>query len=121
MNYYDETLNKIKDLIKDNKNKDAISIIEEELRAPYLPKEFNEELLAIYEDIRPKESFVLNDEEIKDYLFSNKEKQLVAVDYLNKKNLRDYLDLCNEYLCSDGYENAKALLVDSLIRHIIYT
>ena len=45
--------------------------------------------------------------------------QLIAVEELNNKNLRDYYDLCNSYLQSDGFINAKVLLIDSLIRQEI--
>ena len=32
---------------------------------------------------------------------------------------QEFIGLCNEYLCSDGYINAKVLLVDTLIRQEI--
>ena len=119
MNYYDDILNKINELIKNNDINKALSIVEEELRAPYLPKDFNEKLLSIYDNFHKNNTFIMNDEMIEDFLYSTNEKQLIAVDQLNKKNLRDYIDLCNEYLTSKGFINAKVLLVDSLIRQEI--
>lgn len=119
MNYYDDILNKINELIKNNDINKALSIVEEELRAPYLPKVFNEKLLSIYDNFHKNNTFIMNDEMIEDFLYSTNEKQLIAVDQLNKKNLRDYIDLCNEYLTSKGFINAKVLLVDSLIRQEI--
>ncbi|MBQ3419278.1 MAG: DUF3196 family protein [Erysipelotrichaceae bacterium] len=119
MNYYDDILNKINELIKNNDINKALSIVEEELRAPYLPKDFNEKLLSIYDNFHKNNPFIMNDEMIEDFLYSTNEKQLIAVDQLNKKNLREYIDLCNEYLTSKGFINAKVLLVDSLIRQEI--
>lgn len=119
MNYYDDILNKINELIKNNDINKALSIVEEELRAPYLPKDFNENLLSIYDNFHKNNTFIMNDEMIEDFLYSTNEKQLIAVDQLNKKNLREYIDLCNEYLTSKGFINAKVLLVDSLIRQEI--
>ncbi len=119
MNYYDDILNKINELIKNNDINKALSIVEEELRAPYLPKDFNEKLLSIYDNFHKNNTFIMNDEMIEDFLYSTNEKQLIAVDQLNKKNLREYIDLCNEYLTSKGFINAKVLLVDSLIRQEI--
>ena len=52
-------------------------------------------------------------------LFMDEVHQLMAVDGLNKRNLREYIDLCQKYLSSQGYINAKALLIDSLIRQEI--
>lgn len=119
MNYYDETLLKIKDLIQDNKIDLALSMIEEELRAPYLPKEFQDTITKIYAEYHKNNKYEINDEICEEYLFLNKEKQLIAVTYLDKKNLREYLDLINRYLSSDGFINAKVLLIDSLIKQEI--
>ncbi len=119
MNYYEKTLIDIKELIEKGNKEEAIRIIEEELKAPYLPKDFNDEILKIYNENKVSKSFSLSDDDLAIYLKDSKEKQLIAVSVLNKKNLRDYLDLCNEYLCSDGFINAKVLLVDSLIRQEI--
>lgn len=119
MNYYEETLEKINKHLNNKEVDEALKLIEKELEAPYLPKEFNNELIRLYNENRKVESFKLDDDNLEDYLYSTKEKQLIAVDYLNNKNLRDYLDICNKYLCSEGFINAKVLLVDSLIRQEI--
>ena len=99
MNYYEETLEKINKHLNNKEVDEALKLIEKELEAPYLPKEFNDELIRLYNENRKVESFKLDDDNLEDYLSSTKEKQLIAVDYLNNKNLRDYLDICNKYLC----------------------
>jgi len=121
MNYYDETLEKINKLLKENKDEEIKSIIENELKVPYLPKEFEEKIKDIYSklSISKISNKELSYDEIKDYLFSTPERQLIAVDQLNNYNLRDYIDLINEYLTSDGFINAKALLIDSLVNQEI--
>ena len=120
MNYYEETLLKIKEKIDKNELQEAIKLIENELDAPYLPKDFEEEIKRIYGEIRPANSaFSISEDDIGSFLRDSKEKQLLAVDWLNKQNLRNYIYLCNEYLTSDAYINAKVLLVDSLIRQEI--
>ncbi|MBR3227284.1 MAG: DUF3196 family protein [Erysipelotrichaceae bacterium] len=120
MNYYEKTLEDIRRLLKDGKEDDALKLIENEFEAPYLPKDFKEELTSIYKEIKPAgASFSLKEEQIAEYLKGSREKQLIAVDQLNRMNLRDHISLCNEYLCSDGFINAKVLLVDSLIKQEI--
>ena len=120
MNYYDEILLKIDSLISSNENSKAIEIIKDELKQPYIPKEFEDKLKKLYNQIAPTNNTrLINDDLLEEYLFSSKEKQLIAVDYLNGKNLREYIDICNKYLSSDAYLNAKVLLVDSLIRQEI--
>ena len=120
MNYYEDALQKIRKAREEGSIDEAVKLIEDELKAPYLPGEFEEEIRKIYEEIRPAStSYVIADDEICEYLKGPKEKQLLAVDHLDKKNLRDYTDICSEYLCSEGFLNAKVLLIDSLIRQEI--
>lgn len=119
MNYYDEILLKIEKLINDKKE-EARKLVENELLQPYIPREVEEKLLNYKQEL--KESSIkkeLNDEDITEYLNASKEKQLLAVSVLDGKNLRDYIEICNEYLKGDGFINAKVLLVDSLIRQEI--
>ncbi|MDO4500969.1 MAG: DUF3196 family protein [Erysipelotrichaceae bacterium] len=121
MDYYKKTLEDIYKLIDEKKNDEARSLIEEELKQVYIPRDFEEEIKKILDEIGPKVNYLraLSDEGIEEYLFSTREKQLLAVDALNSKNLRDYIDICNKYLCSDGFINAKVLLIESLIRQEI--
>ena len=119
MNYYDEILLKIEKLINDKKE-EARKLVENELLQPYIPREVEEKLLNYKQEL--KESSIkkeLSDEDIAEYLNASKEKQLLAVSVLDGKNLRDYIEICNEYLKGDGFINAKVLLVDSLIRQEI--
>lgn len=119
MNYYDEILTKIEKLINDNKD-EARKLVDDELAQPYIPRDAEEKLLKYKEEL--KESSLkkeLSDEDIVEYLNDSKEKQLLAVSVLDRKNLRDYIELCNNYLKGDGFINAKVLLVDSLIRQEI--
>lgn len=121
MNYYEELIKNIEELISSNKLNEAGKLINEELSLPYIPKDIEEKLL-IYSDTLKENSRVrnsLDDDEIVEYLFSKDEKQLIAVDTLSKKNLRDYIDVCEEFLKGNGNVNAKALLIDSLIRQSI--
>ena len=120
MNYYDETLEKIENLLKEGKEKEVLDLINDELKQTYIPKDFENKLYEYLDKIKPQNIVKsISDEEIEEFLYSTNEKQLLAVDALNKRNLRDYIDICNKYLCSDGFINAKVLLVDSLIRQEI--
>lgn len=121
MNYYEELIKNIEDLLNNKKYDEAKSIIDNELNLPYVPKEIEEKLnqyLLIIKDATFALK-LLSDEEIEAYLKDNETKQLIAVDELSKRNLRDYIDVIYEYLKDDGYINAKALLIDSLIRQEI--
>lgn len=120
MIYYDELIKNIQDLIASREYDEAKRLINNELKMPYVPKDTEgrlKDLLAMCPfDSRYKG---LNDEEIEEYLNSNPEKQLRAIQELDSKNLRDYIDISNKYLSGDGFINAKVLLIESLIRQEI--
>lgn len=121
MNYYDELIKNIDTLINNKDYEQAKSIILNELNLPYIPSEIEQKLNNYLSQIK-QATFALKsltDEDISEYLKGNFEHQLIACDELGKRNLRDYIDVANEYLKSDGYKNAKALLIDSLIRQEI--
>lgn len=120
MTYYEELIRNLENFINAKQYKEALELINSELRLPYIPSDVYEKLIKL-KDLIPKNEakLSLNDEEIEEYLKSSNEKQLIAVEVLNHKNLRDYIDLCNEYLTNDGFINSKVLLIESLIKQDI--
>lgn len=121
MNYYDETLDKIKDLIDNEEYEEAKRLIQNELEVSYVPRDFETKLYELLDIVREKTFKVktISDEDIEKYLKMDNDHQIIAVDALDKRNLRDYIDICNTYLKGDGFINAKVLLIDSLIRQEI--
>ena len=121
MNYYEDILEKINSLINNEEYEEAKRLILNELDVSYVPKDFEDRLKELLSDINEKtfKVNVLSDEDIEKYLYMDENHQLIAVDELNRKNLRDYIDICNRYLKSNGYINGKVLLIDSLIRQEI--
>lgn len=120
MTYYDELVKNIQDLIIEEDFDEAKRLIKNELKMPYVPREI-EERLKDFLAMCPNESHFrqLSDEELSEYLNGNPEQQLRAVQELDGKNLRDYIDICNKYLSGDGFINAKVLLIESLVRQEI--
>ncbi len=121
MNYYEEILNEIEENIDNGQFLEAERLIRNELSVSYIPRDverkLNEYLSRIRRDSFEKRS--LSDEQIEDYLQKDEIHQLMAVDELNKKNLRNYVDTVQSYLSGNGYLNGKVLLIDSLIRQEI--
>ena len=121
MNYYDELLQSIDSLLAEKDYEKAKSLILNELNLPYVPMDIEDKLHSYLYQIKdatyvPKS---LSEEDIIGYLDADCEKQLIGVDELGKKNLRDYIDVVSDFLKGDKYVNAKALLIDSLIRQEI--
>lgn len=121
MNYYDDTLNKIKEYIDSKDYLSAKAIILEEFKQIYIPKEFEESLKEylqiINENLNVNKSYSI--EEIESFLYMDNDHQLIAVDYLDKLNLRDHINICDNYLKDGDFKNAQVLLIDSLIRQQI--
>lgn len=121
MNYYDELIENIEYLINNKEYDQALLIIKNELNLPYVPREIEIKLNKYLSTIK-EATFALKsltDEDILSYLDSDETKQLIAVDQLSRKNLRDYIEIVENYLKGKGFINAKALLIDSLIRQEI--
>lgn len=117
MNYYDEVIRRITELINDEEYEEAKRLIANELEMPYVPKEAEEKLHELLDELHylnpvQKE---LSDTKIEQFMSSDNDHQLLAVNELDHRNLREYIPLCERYLSSDGFANAKALLIDSLI------
>ena len=121
MNYYDELLSKLDELMDNKHYKEAEKLIDDELSMAYVPKDIESKLKEYKDEVKVYtfRSRSLNDEQIEEYLFNDPEHQLRAVTELDKRNLRDLIDLCDKYLRSNGFINAKVLLIDSLIRQQI--
>ena len=121
MNYYEEILKEINDNIDEGHYEQAKRLIENELSVSYVPRDTEEKLKELLGRIRnetysPK---ALSDEQIEEYLGKDEVHQLMAVQELDKKNLRDHIDLVQEYLKGNGFINGKVLLIDSMIRQEI--
>ena len=122
MDYYDELLLNVYKLLNENKTEDLRNLINNELKLAYVPRDIENKLRDILNDLGPSETTKksFSDDEIFEYLKGSKEKQLIAVELLNKKNLREYIDICNEYLSNENaFINAKVLLIDSLVNQEI--
>ena len=121
-NYYETTLAKLRAYMAQKDYFKALEIISEELKMPYMPKDFEEELREsqrIIQKALQKGEGELSSEEIATYLKGDSYKQFLAIKSLEKLNLRDYLDMIRDYLVFDGDEKAKTVLVALLIEQEI--
>lgn len=122
-NYYDETIEKLADLIQSNKMEEAKTIIDEELSMPYIPKDFETKLQAFAKQVHvalkdnqvPSSSIDLS--KIESYLFSSDpDQQEYALALLEQANVRTYLPLIQKYLdLPDGSASIKTALLHILM------
>lgn len=124
MNYYEELIIKINDYIDNNELDIALRLINEELNMPYIPKDINNKLNELLVSIKDKDvdnykSKVYDDQKLDDLLGGDNLNQLLGVNILIEKNLRDYKDIIDNYLLNGNNKQAKSLLIDALIRQEI--
>ncbi|QGS51768.1 hypothetical protein [Spiroplasma tabanidicola] len=113
-NYYELTKNNIRDLISESHFEEAMIIINDELSAPYIPKDF-ERALNRYkfeiEEILKKDSKTSSSnwslEKVVDIMQQSldQEMHLVAFDNLRNLNARKILDHIKDYLNDENIKN----------------
>lgn len=121
MDFYEKLINDIENLIEEEKDERAIALINEELSMPYVPRDIEEKLHMLLDKISNQGNDVnyVSDEKLIKLLDGDKNQQLIGVDTLDKRNLRDYLDIVEKFLMEDKFVNAKVLLIDSLVKQEI--
>lgn len=116
MNYYKEISQEINTLINDGKYQQALEKINQELSMPYIPANYEEVFLEYKKQclsyLRKDNRVILDDNQVKDFLFSNNIDQMyLALDYLAKSNIRNYMDLIQHYLLWDDKDDMVAYLL----------
>lgn len=123
-NYYDEILQEIKDLIDNKEYEEAYSLLRKEKSMPYIPSDVEPQLDALLKDVRfylsdKKNNTESNLDDLLDSLKGNATEQLLACNELSKKNLRDCIVEIQEYLQSDPFSEAAAILVENIAEQAI--
>lgn len=118
MDYYDKLIDKIESLLDSDKKK-ALSLIEDELKLPYVPRDALKKLTDIKNSIYIENESNNSIDEILSFLYQNDEKQMLASFKLDDINLRQYIEQISLYLKSDGLLEAKLNIVVSLIKQEI--
>jgi len=100
-NYYEELLQKLKQLNEEQNFTQVKTLLEEELRMPYIPSAYQSTLEDLYREVsselRSKQAILLetDPETLKEWLNSDQNLQLKALDTLSRLNMRDYMDVVN--------------------------
>ena len=118
-NYYEELIQKIETLIKEEDYESAAALIAEEYRMPYIPLDVEEKLAAFSRQLPRREAQhytkSLSYEELGAYLAGEEMEQIAALSLLKDSNVRMYLPLLQEYLKSDANRFLKGLAIMILI------
>lgn len=126
-NYYKELIEKIKEHISRQEYEKASELIEEELKLPYVPSDTYDKLIEFRDEIRgyiTKEPVIgfMSESQVEDSLAAGGEKAFQAVSFLRKANIREYLDIIQDYMLKEDADRmVVAILFDLCHRQGINT
>lgn len=122
MNYYDDLLCEIKQLLSESKLNEALERLNVELRMPYIPREIEEKMKNIRNEIQVElkddnsRMVIPTDEELEELLFSKSlEEEMMAIQYIRKLRIDTYLGLLKNYLLNPIYDDVQSLIIYLLI------
>ena len=122
--YYKDILNKIEQLIEQQEIKKAYVLLEEELSMPYIPKEYEEQLVAYHNQCKCEVAFQQKQqhnqaENMEELLKGSVAEQLAAVDLLKKLNIRSHLHMIKGYFMETPHPLVRSFLIEALIEQHI--
>lgn len=122
--YYEEIIKEVKKLMEAKNYQEAYAVLEDELSMPYIPKDSENILIALYNECRSelqlnKVERNYDDEDIEMLLQGNLEAQFMAVELLKKSNLRLHLSEIQAYLCDRPHILVRALLIEAMMEQNI--
>lgn len=119
--YYDEIIAEISDMIVQGEYETAEGLLKKELSMPYVPMDVEDTLLSLRKDLNymRSEKSVRTESSIDDLLSSlhgTPEMQLAAANALCSRNLHDCCEEIGEWLKSEPFAEAAALIINEIGR-----
>ena len=109
-NYYQEMLNEISRLIETESYDQAQGIVREELSMPYVPQTVQKQLQEFARELKTltrseKRPSVISRDQLQVSLAGGGEKAVDAINQLADVNIRNYLDIIEDYLLSNNSDH----------------
>lgn len=122
--YYDDILKKLEDLKQKEAFAECLEILEEELSMPYIPREYEEQLIVLYNEcrsvVKSKQSLKSYDEEdIEALLKGSLDEQFLAIEQLKRSNIRNHLTEIQEYFNGSAHYLVRSFLMEALMEQNI--
>ena len=119
---YQDIVNEIQSLITSGEDKQARSRILEELNMPYIPQDVEAKLNELLDEVGIPESgkVQLSDEQVEAWLLGdNPQRQIAALNQLQKANLRNYTELIQQVFDMHRDLTMESLLISMMIEQQI--
>ncbi len=115
--YYDTLIKQCETLIERQDHKEALALLEEELSMPYIPKQVEDKIIALYNECRSvlrlsQQTAKVCD--IEELLKGSLDEQFQAVEQLRSSNIRNHLHVVQEAFDTNENDWIKAFLIEAL-------
>ncbi|WP_416324748.1 hypothetical protein [[Eubacterium] hominis] len=123
--YYEDILKKVENLKQNQGYDECLKILEEELSMPYIPREYEERLIADYNECRAvirqddRKQTVYDEEDIADLLNGSLDEAFLAIEQLKKSNIRNHLTEIQDYLMNDPHYLVRSFLMEAMMEQNI--
>ena len=120
--YYEDILKKVKTLMQDEQFAQAYAILDEELSMPYIPREYEEPLIAYYNQCRSEckwKDATVREDDIETLLNGSLEEAFLAIEQLKKSNIRNHMDAVAEYLSQHPHYLVRSLMIEAMMEQNI--
>lgn len=120
-NYYEETVEKIKELLQANELDEALALVTHELAMPYIPSEYLGEFEALAQEIKSmrKTDTTQSLMTIDDIELALHKGDILVIESLRQLYLKPHLDRINQWLQGDIDRALKSLIILVLVEQSI--
>lgn len=122
--YYEDILKKAENLKQNQEYEACLKILEEELSMPYIPKEYEDRLVANYNECRSvvmqdRKQRVYDEDDIAILLKGSLDEAFLAIEQLKKSNIRNHLTEIQEYLKEAPHYLVRSFLMEAMMEQNI--
>lgn len=122
--FYETLLQDIKQYMQNEDYQNALALLEEEFKMPYIPKEIEEQLLPLYQECRheikaQKMAHKYDETDIEELLNGSIDEAFQAVELLKKSNIRRHLQIVENYLSKEPHFLIRSQLIECLVEQNI--
>lgn len=122
--FYETLIKEVQENIQQEKYQEALQQLEAEFAMPYIPKEFEDQMIVMYNTCKAhiQEEKGLrkhSEEDIESLLFGGIDEACQAVDLLKGSNIRKHLEVIETYLKSNPHYLIRSLLIEALVEQDI--
>ncbi|NBK99708.1 MAG: hypothetical protein EOM50_17195 [Erysipelotrichia bacterium] len=122
--FYEKLLQDVHAHMQEKNYQEAMLLLEEEFRMPYIPKEYEEKLIPLYNECKSvlnahKKERKYEEDEIEELLNGSLDEAFCAVELLKASNIRKHLEGVETYLQNNPHFLIRSLLIECLIEQDI--